>query len=365
MHNKPVVILSYDKLYGDDVVVMHFDFNENIKNIVKSIEGTDWEVKRRYWYIPAEKFDLNTVFNTLKTVAFIDYSELKNKSSIALPPDKTQILQEYINKLEQKQYSENTKKVYALYFREFLIYFRNFKPANITKEEINNYIVNLIRNKNISESQQNQRINAIKFYYEKVLGLDRVFYNIDRAKKKKQLPDVLSKEEVFSMIKSTVNLKHKAIISLLYSCGMRRSELIDLKLTDIDSKRMLIKIRGAKGKKDRYVQLASGVLTLLREYYKQERPVQYVFEGKKGEKYSASSIVKVVKAAAKRAGIKKRVYPHMLRHSFATHHLEQGTDLRYIQEWLGHNSSKTTEIYTHVSKKDFHRFKNPIDDIDL
>lgn len=146
---------------------------------------------------------------------------------------------------------------------------------------------------------------------------------------------------------------------------MRRSELVNIKLSDIDSKRMLIKIRGAKGKKDRYVQLAESVLLLLREYYKKEKPSHFLFEGLDGTEYSTASVTNVVKNAAKRAGIKKRVYPHILRHSFATHHLEQGTDLRYIQEWLGHSSSKTTEIYTHVSETQYAKFKNPIDDMEI
>jgi site-specific recombinase XerD len=161
----------------------------------------------------------------------------------------------------------------------------------------------------------------------------------------------------------TNNIKHKTLIALIYSCGLRRSEAINMRISDIDSQRMLIKIRGAKGKKDRYVQLAEGTLQLLRKYYIKEKPKNYLFEGQQGEQYSSTSISNVLKNSAKKAGIKKRVYPHILRHSFATHHLEQGTDLRFIQEWLGHESSKTTEIYTHVSKTDFSKFKNPLDDI--
>lgn len=167
------------------------------------------------------------------------------------------------------------------------------------------------------------------------------------------------------MIKCSTNIKHKCLIAVLYSCGMRRSEAIGLQIKDIDSKRNLIKIRSAKGNKDRYVQLAPFVLKLLRKHYIENRPAKYIFEGQNSNKYSATSILNVVKNAATKAGIKKRVSPHILRHSFATHHLEQGTDLRYIQEWLGHSNSKTTEIYTHVSKTNFNKFKNPIDDIEI
>ena len=215
----------------------------------------------------------------------------------------------------------------------------------------------------MSSSKQNQYINAIKFYYEKVLGREKQYYKVLRPKKEDKLPDVLSKEEIASMIKSTKNLKHKSLIVLIYSCGLRRSEAINLKLTDIDSKRMLVKIRGGKGRKDRYVQLADGTLEVLRKYFKEHKPIEWLFTGQKGGQYSVESIEKIVKKAAKKAKIQKNVYPHILRHSFATHHLEQGTDLRYIQEWLGHNSSKTTERYTHVSQTDFKKFRNPLDDI--
>ena len=165
------------------------------------------------------------------------------------------------------------------------------------------------------------------------------------------------------MINKTTNLKHKCLLVILYSCGLRRGEVIRLQLTDIDSDRMLVKIRGAKGKKDRYVQLAGGALIILREYYKEYRPSHWLFEGQRGGQYSEESVLNVVKQAGRRSGITKNIHTHVLRHSYATHHLEQGTDLRYIQVWLGHSSSKTTEIYTHVSKTDFARFRNPIDDI--
>ena len=185
---------------------------------------------------------------------------------------------------------------------------------------------------------------------------------IDKGKfKLQQFKSELGDDFVFN----TENLKtaNKTIIALIYSCGLRRSESINIKINDIDSKRMLIKIRGAKGKRDRYVQLSPNILPLLRNYYLKEKPLTWIFEGTYGKQYSEMSIYNVVKKAAKNAGIRKRVYPHILRHSFATHHLEQGTDLRYIQEWLGHDSSKTTEIYTHVSKNSFTKFKNPFDDL--
>lgn len=176
------------------------------------------------------------------------------------------------------------------------------------------------------------------------------------------MPKVLSKNEVKKILDSCSNIKHYCILLLIYSAGLRRSELINLKVSDINSERMIINIIGAKGKKDRISLLSENTLKLLRKYYKKYKPVNYLFEGMNGGKYSPTSVAKILKKATLKAGLQKNVTPHMLRHSFATHLLEQGTDLRYIQELLGHNSSKTTEIYTHVSKKAIAKIKNPVDD---
>jgi site-specific recombinase XerD len=269
----------------------------------------------------------------------------------------------YLDVLDQKRYSKNTKTTYISYFRDYLRYFNGRRPESITKEEINAYLLDLIRRKNISPSQQNQRINAIKFYYEKVLGKEKMYINIERPRKVLKKPNVLSASEIRRMIDGTANLKHKCIISLLYSAGLRRSELINLKLVDILSEQMLIKVVNAKGNKDRYVGLSKHMLQMLREYYIGYKPKVWLFEGAGGGQYSVESVGRVVQRAARKAGIKRRVTPHMLRHSFATHHLENGTDLRYIQEFLGHNSSKTTEIYTQVARTDFIKFRNPLDDL--
>jgi len=242
------------------------------------------------------------------------------------------------------------------------MYFREEKLENVTTKQINSYILDLIKSKNISTSQQNQRINAVKFYFEKVLGREKQYYELHRPRKENKLPKVLSKNEVKSILDSTGNIKHKCILMLIYSAGLRRSELLNLKPADIDSERMLIHILGAKGKKDRITLLSENILKLLRQYYKEYHPKKYLFEGQSGGKYSPTSVANILKKASFKAGIRKNVTPHMLRHSFATHLLEQGTDLRYIQELLGHESSKTTEIYTHVSKKAIDKIKNPIDE---
>lgn len=254
-------------------------------------------------------------------------------------------------------------RVYCSYFNAFIDHFTGYELESLKKDQINAYLLTLMAERSISASQQNQRINAIKFYYEKVLGRNKEYYNIERPRKDQKLPNVLSKEEIARMLKVTGNIKHKMILSLLYSGGLRRSEVLDLKISDIEPDRGLLKIRAGKGKKDRYTLLSTPLLGHLRDYYREYRPKSYLFEGQSGGKYSAGSVAKVVIHAGTRAGITNRVTPHMLRHSFATHLLEQGTDLRYIQELLGHKSSRTTEIYTHVSAKNYIKIQNPIDEL--
>ena len=272
------------------------------------------------------------------------------------------IPQKYRNLLIQKRYSENTQLSYCSYFADFCSHYKDTPLEKLTTEDINKYILELLQVREMSSSQQNQRINAIKFYYEKVLGRQKEFYDIHRPNKDYKLPKVLSKSEVKQILDSCNNLKHYCILLLIYSAGLRRGELLNLKITDIDSKRMMIKINAGKGGKDRMTLLSENLLELLREYFKRYRPKEFLFEGPDGGKYSGTSISKFLKRAALKAKVYKNVTPHMLRHSFATHLLEQGTDLRYIQSLLGHASTKTTEIYTHVSNKTLKSIVNPADE---
>ena len=369
MSNKPEIKLDNGYHRNQKVVLIRFVYNFKLIEQVKKLSGSRWSQTKRCWYIPADNFHLDIFLNKISGFADIDASNIKDRPLLNIPdgnikkPLSTKLPKGYLEILEQKRYANSTIKSYTSYFRQFVKYFSGQSLEKVSVEQINDYLLKLIHEESMSSSKQNQYINAIKFYYEKVLGREKQYYKIERPKKEEKLPDVLSKEEIASMIKLTKNLKHKSIIVIIYSCGLRRSEAINLKLTDIDSKRMLVKIRGGKGGKDRYVQLADGTLEVLRKYFKEHKPIEWLFTGQKGGQYSVESIEKIVKKAAKKAKIQKNVYPHILRHSFATHHLEQGTDLRYIQEWLGHNSSKTTERYTHVSQTDFKRFRNPLDDI--
>lgn len=369
MKSKDNITLSYDYYDNKDIVKLTFDYNKVLIQEIKKMRGARWSATLKCWYFEKEIFDLTKFFTAISPFIYIDYSGLKNvniatikKIKVKKPKKpKVEIPESYIDLLDQRRYSQSTINTYTNYFSDFVYYFKDINLEDVDQQQINDYLLYLIREEEISPSQQNQRINSIKFYYEKVLGDEKYFFKIDRPIKSKKLPNVLTVEEVKRMIDITTNLKHKCIIGLLYSAGLRRSELINMIIKDILSDQMLIKIRDSKGNKDRYVGLSNHILEMLRKYFIEYRPLEYLFEGQKRDKISTTSIRNIVKNSAFKAGIKRRVSPHMLRHSFATHHLESGTDLRYIQEFLGHGSPKTTEIYTHVAKTDFRKFRNPLD----
>jgi len=250
-----------------------------------------------------------------------------------------------------------------------MVFIRFLKPKPVNEannEDVIRFVNEYILSNGLSSSYQNQVVNAIKLFFREVLKSKIDVEKIERPRREHRLPNVLSKEEVKAILQAPSNIKHKAMLSLIYACGLRRSELLNLKPLDVDSKRGLLIVRNAKGKKDRVAPLPEKIITLLRDYYISFRPLKWLFEGQsRGEKYSEQSLQKVLKNALHLAKNKKPVTLHWLRHSYATHLLEGGTDLRYIQEILGHKSSRTTEIYTHVSNKQLQKIKSPIDDIDL
>lgn len=264
-------------------------------------------------------------------------------------------------KLKLMRYSDSTCRTYRYMFREFLKYTYPKKLHQITETDILLFQRQLVVEKKCSRAYQNQSINAIKFYLEQVLGWDRKLYALQRPKKRQQLPLVLSEEEVRRLFECTPNLKHRTILMTIYSAGLRISEALNLRVGDIDSDRMQIRISRGKGDKDRDTILSAKLLGVLRQYYLEYAPKHYLFESYDGSQYSSSSVRKFLRRSVKRAGIDKPVKVHTLRHSFATHLLENGTNLRYIQDLLGHSSAKTTEIYTHVSSKKLSDVVSPLD----
>jgi len=280
-----------------------------------------------------------------------------------LTDSQKEIVEQYIKVLTLKGYSTNTLHNYRSCFIKYLTFFNDRIYEDITKDDIEGYVFHLIQKYKISNSMQNSMINAIKFYYEQVLDKPKAYYNIQRPKKSKTLPNVLSQNEVASLITSVRNIKHRCILSLIYSAGLRISEVVNLRIEDIHSDEFRLFIKSAKGKKDRYTILSSNILTLLRQYYKKERPAYWLFEGQDGGQYSTRSIQKIFRKAAKASQINPWATPHTLRHSFATHLLQQGVNLRHIQVLLGHESSKTTEIYTHVIEINNKTVKSPLDSL--
>jgi len=276
----------------------------------------------------------------------------------------TNALTEYNRLLRLKNYSLSTVNTYAYYFEKFLNYFKGKEIDKLTKSEVMDFLL-IESEKNFSAAYQNQLVNSIKFYYEKVLGRQKEFYNLPRAKRPQKLPTVFSEEEIVKLLAQVKTIKHKCILFLIYSAGLRISEAVNMKVGDIDSTRNVVVIRGGKGKKDRNSLLSQKLLAMLREYYKIYKPKEYLFEGEIGGQYNVKSIQNIFNKALAASGIKKDATVHSLRHSFATHLLERGTDLRYIQELLGHESSKTTEIYTHITKKGMDKVVSPLDNLNI
>lgn len=312
---------------------------KNLERIFKTFKGEVW-VNGNYFF----QREMNNGESPTTDVAYF-----RNRS----PREGKKFCPEaYLLKLELMRYAPNTVRVYVVCFEAFINHYQDIEPDKIDENEIRSYLQKMIQ-EGKSNSYINQSLNSIKFYYEKVLGMPNRFYSIERPRKTYKLPDVLAKEEILAMLDCAGNLKHRCIISLIYSSGLRRSELLNLKPEDIDSKRMMVRIRQAKGNKDRLTILSPSTLEELRKYYRMYRPKEWLFEGIHGRPYSASSVLTIIKRAGARAGINRKVTPHMLRHSFATHLLERGTDIRHIQVLLGHQSTRTTEIYTHVADRSF------------
>ncbi|MDQ3394956.1 MAG: site-specific integrase [Bacteroidota bacterium] len=275
--------------------------------------------------------------------------------------------EEYLKYMKSLNYSVNTIKSYFQMFYQFCIhhYKKGEMIEKLTSQNINDYILSTSTSRNYAAPTTNILVNAIKMYYKHVLKQSHALMEIHRPQKERLLPKVLSKEDVMKILKGTENLKHKTMLCLLYASGLRAGEVINLKLTDLDGNRKLLLIRSAKGFKDRTTLLPANLLALLREYYAAYKPINWLFEGQFGDQYTTRSLSNVLRQACEKAGIHKKPTLHWLRHSFATHLLESGTDIRYIQELLGHSSSKTTEIYTHVSTLKLQHIKSPLEDLEI
>jgi integrase/recombinase XerD len=281
-----------------------------------------------------------------------------------LTPEFEDAIKAFSSYLRSMRYSPRTIDVYCDSLKTFIRFLQPEDLKEVSEQDLIRFNNEYILAHEFSASYQNQVVNAVKLFYGAIFHHKMDLDLVHRPRREKLLPNVLSKEEVKKILESTRNMKHRAMLSLIYACGLRRSELLNLRPIDVDSKRKVLIIRQAKGKKDRIVPISEKIILLLRDYYKAYRPKKWLFEGQFGEEqYSATSLQKVLKHSVNQAKINKPVTLHWLRHSYATHLLEAGTDLRYIQEILGHKSSKTTEIYTHVSTQAIQKIRSPFDDL--
>ena len=327
-----------------DMIKISCPYNPNHIAKIKAIKGYRWHPEGKYWTVPYSELE--------KLLSVFDGENIIIDPDICLEGLKKELI--------VRKYSQRTIKLYIYHNREFLKFSKK-NPHEMSNTDVRDYLYYLANDKGVSTSTLNTAINALKFYYGVVLKRNFV-YEIKRPKKDKKLPVVLTQEEVFQILSAVKNIKHRAILMLIYSAGLRVSEVVKLKPEDIDAERKMIHVKGAKGRKDRYTILSDVALDTLNEYIRRYKPQRWLFPGVNPARHlTTRSVQTIFEQACEKAKITKDVSVHSLRHSFATHLLEGGVDLRYTQELLGHKSSKTTEIYTHVSNRDLSQIKSPLD----
>ncbi len=357
-------------------MALSFKYSEEIFTILKKSPVVHWHKEKRVFVVAATGEVLKKLQAQLTGKAWLWLSQELAVKDVALlrqlweqtfckPEDFISCPLAFLEKLFLLNYSQNTIRTYHSLLLRFLNWHKHVglpKIQQFKEMEINEYHRQMVQAGTYSYSFVNQSINAIKFYYQRSLGrADVHLANVERPEKPERLPTVLSKQDVARIMAATYNQKHRCLLQLLYAGGLRIGEVINLKITDVQSARNLLFIRGGKGKKDRTTLLSQKLLESLRLYYREYKPKEWLFEGQFGGQYTVQSVRKVFNEAVLRAGVQTKVTPHTLRHSFATHLLEQGTDLRYIQTLLGHKNSKTTEIYTHVTSHALDKIVSPLD----
>ncbi|MBS1610206.1 MAG: tyrosine-type recombinase/integrase [Bacteroidetes bacterium] len=401
--------------HHQECIGIYFDKNPSINKTIQENAGAKWSASNKCWYIPLSKENYNKLVSVLKNkvdieksglhkylldkkqketaisnIAFrnsitvnsqLQLSEVKKKAIYAPQPEKKPIVIYKIQKihpinahvlpamqqqLKLRAYSPSTIKTYFNEMSQLLQTINSIPADALTPEHLRRYLVYCYEKLSLTENTLHSRINALKFYYEQVLGREKFFWEIPRPKKRHILPKVLGETEIRRLFTALQNKKHKAVLFTAYSAGLRVSEVVNLQLTHIDRSRMQLFIKDAKGKKDRYVMLSPVLLDILTNYYKtaNPRPIKYLFEGPEpGTAYSASSMQRIFQIARKNAGIGKELSFHSLRHSFATHLLEKGIDIKYIKELLGHFDIKTTARYLHVKKEHLINIESPLDSL--
>lgn len=381
MTNKDTITLTKLHHKNENHIAIGFRYSEVIKTTVLAFKGVKWSATHCTFYVPFSKKTTNELYLHLKTNGYwVNYSalvktqkrkyeepkKLKTNRSMAamfssLPLEYKDLLKSYTGFLRGKRLSESTIRTYGYFVLRFLDLCKPKEISTITKKDIDHFFEIVLAGENYSISSHRQCVSALKYLNNLYELPELETENLKRPKKSKRLPVVLSREEIIDLLQVTKNLKHRAIIGLIYSCGLRIGELISLKIDAIDFDRNLLRVTLGKGRKDRSVVMSEVLKPLLLNYLNTYKPNLFVIEGRDGGTYSPTSIRQFLKKNCKRAGITKQVTPHVLRHSYATHLLENGVDLRHIQLLLGHAKPETTMIYTHVAHRDLMQISSPLD----
>ncbi len=348
-----------------------FAYDQKLIDKIRKLRDCRWSETMNCWHIPdCPDYAAELIFK-IGTSCRIEEIPGYDKNIKFAGAEENSVkvrasLIKYSRYLRNQRYSENTIQNYLTSVKNFLEFNRHKDPAMISNEDINRFNDRYIIKGSRSVSSQNIYISAIKLFYQVIYNKEIELEEIERPRRYIRLPEIFSKEEVKRIIEAMNNIKHKTMLATVYSCGLRCGDLLRLKPEDIDSDRMIIHIKHGKGNKDRIVPLSRKLLEMIRVYQKVCKTENYLFEGmRRGQPYCETSLRQVFKTAVRRAGIKRYAKLHWLRHSYATHLLESGTNIRYIQEILGHKSSRTTEIYTHVSASSLQKIRNPFDDLEL
>jgi len=371
-------------------IALRFPYDQELNCIVKELTDAQWSSDMKYWHISDGPDVISLLLKAFSGKAKVDYSSVKinlaekirikkeeegnrrivknsNKAGKDLSPLSKSgevDIEKYRRWMEANRYPDSTIQTYTSMMAKFLRFISPKEASDCTSDDLIRIINEYILPNSLSYSFQNQMISSVKKFYGNIYKTVIDPGKLDRPRSRHRLPNVLSKEDVKKILTSLANEKHRVMLSLIYACGLRRSELLELIPSDIERGRMLLRIRQSKGFKDRIVPLSEKTIGMLNIYIEHYKPIRYLFEGQwPGEMYSTSSLEKVLKNACKRAGLSKEVSLHWLRHSYATHLLESGTDITFIQELLGHKSSRTTEIYLHITTKSLQKIRSPFDDL--
>lgn len=337
------------------VIWISFPYTLQVKLHLKTHTKARWSPANKKWYVP----DIPHYRNLFQLEQrYYGKSAFKDIHPINQPA-----LERFTEQLLLKGYSPNTIRTYTTEFTQLLKILSHHPVDSLTAEKLRSYFLYCIKKLKLSENLVHSRMNAVKFYFEKVLHREKIFLDIPRPKKPSSLPKAISANDIKKMFEVTENPKHRLLLKLCYGMGLRVSEIVNLKLEDIDTQRMQVLITRAKGKKDRYVNLPESILQEFHSYCDEYNPQEYLFDGRYGGQYSVRSVQMVFKQAMQKAKINKRVGVHSLRHSYATHLIEQGTDIRFVQELLGHKNIKTTMSYTGLTDQTKRKIKSPLDNL--